>query len=359
MASLNEILDSARAYIGNDILLAIGIFIAGILISRFVHYFLQTKMKKLVEKTKTDVDDIILATLEKPLEYLIVVVGLYLALISVQAFVSYQQFISDVFFVIGVLLVANAVQGVFSAFIPRWIHVEHKKHEKSPQIISRMLSLVVYFIALLIILGYFHIEITPMIAALGIGGLAIGLALQDGLSNFFAGVYIISGSPIRIGDFIEIPSEKISGFVEDIRWRAAKIRTLSNTIVIVPNSKLSQSIVVNTYLPEKETAVLVECGVSYASDLEKVEKITTEVATHIQKTVDGAVKTFKPFIRYHTFGDSNINFTVILRVEEYTAMFLIKHEFIKALKKRFDGEGIEISFPVRNVYFRSRPARRT
>ncbi|MBI2079257.1 mechanosensitive ion channel family protein [Candidatus Micrarchaeota archaeon] len=199
-------------------------------------------------------------------------------------------------------------------------------------------------------MDYFQIEVTPIIAALGIGGLAVGLALQDSLSNFFAGIYIVSGSPVKVGDFIEVPGDKISGYVEDISWRSTKIRTLPNTIVIIPNSRLSQSVVVNTYLPNKEIAVLVECGVAYDSDLEKVEKITNQVAEQIQKNVSGAVKIFKPFIRYHTFGDSNINFTIILRAEEFTAGYLIKHEFIKALKRRFDQESIEISFPARNVY---------
>ena len=86
-------------------------------------------------------------------------------------------------------------------------------------------------------------------------------------------------------------------------------------------------------------------------DLDKVEKVTIDVAKTIQKTVPGAVKTFEPFIRYHTFGDSNINFSVILRVEKFVDKYLITHEFIKALKARYDKEGIEISWPVRKVYY--------
>ena len=97
-------------------------------------------------------------------------------------------------------------------------------------------------------------------------------------------------------------------------------------------------------------SVMVQCGVSYGSDLKKVEKVTIDVAGKIQKTVPGAVKTFEPFIRYHTFGDSNINFTVILRVEKFVDRYLVIHEFIKALKESYDKEKIEISWPVRKVY---------
>ncbi len=103
-------------------------------------------------------------------------------------------------------------------------------------------------------------------------------------------------------------------------------------------------------MPEKELAVLVQVGVSYDSDLEKVEKITTEIAKEVMKTVPGGVPDFEPFIRYHTFGESSINFTVILRAKEFTDRFLITHEFIKRLKKRYDKEGIVIPFPIRTVY---------
>jgi len=349
----NISLDTVQSIFGNDILLAIIFLFGGILLSKFVHFFLNSKVKKLVEKTKTDIDDILLDVFETPIENTIIVVAIYLAISTINIFSQNRGLFDNLFFVVLALLVAQTLVRLASFFVKRWIHVTHKKHEKSPQIIDRVLGATIYLLAFLVILGHFQIEITPMIAALGVGGLAVGLALQDNLSNFFAGVYIVSGSPIRVGDFIEIPSEKVIGYVEDISWRETKIRTLPNTIVFVPNSKLSQSIVVNTYLPDKEVAVPVDCGVAYHSDLEKVERVTTKVAQHIQQSVPGAVKTFKPFIRYKTFGDSNINFTIILRAEEYVSGYLITHELIKALKKEYDKEGIEISYPARNIFYRT------
>ena len=237
----------------------------------------------------------------------------------------------------------------FKSFVVRWLKVQ-KKFEKTPQLISKIISVIVYLIAFLMILKHFNIEITPLIATLGVGGLAVGLALQNTLSNFFAGLHIISDRPVNVGDFIELTEGNISGYVEDVGWRSTRIRTLPNTIVIVPNSKLAESIIINDSLPEQEMATLVQCGVAYGSDLKKVEEVTVDVARKIQKTVPGAVKTFDPFIRYHTFGDSNINFSVILRVEKFVDKYLITHEFIKALKERYDKEGIEISWPVRKVY---------
>ncbi|RKX62343.1 MAG: mechanosensitive ion channel family protein, partial [Thermodesulfobacteriota bacterium] len=214
-----------------------------------------------------------------------------------------------------------------------------------------IIKVVIYFIGFILILNTLNINITPFITSLGIAGLAVGLALQDTLSNFFAGLYILISKKIKPGDYISLDSG-IEGYVEDITWRNTTIRQLPNNIVIVPNSKLASSIVTNYYLPEKELAVLVQVGVSYNSDLEKVEKVTIEVAKEVMKEVPGGVPNFEPFIRYHTFGDFSINFTVILRAQTYVDRYLVTHEFIKRLHKRYKEEGIEIPFPIRTVYLK-------
>jgi small-conductance mechanosensitive channel len=107
--------------------------------------------------------------------------------------------------------------------------------------------------------------------------------------------------------------------------------------------------VLNYYYPEKELAVLVEASVHYSSDLKKVERVTMEVGKEIMKRVTGGVEGFDPFIRFHTFADSSINFTVILRGKEFVDNYLIKHEFIKALQERYAKEGIVIPYPIRAI----------
>lgn len=326
------------------------ILIGSIIFAQILDFILKKYAKRIVEKTKTSIDDILLSIIAKPLYILIIFIGLYLALKSLSALAPYTLWIDKAFFVITVLIVTLSVSRVVSVLISHWLKVQ-KRFKKTPKLIERIVTITIYLIAFLMVLSYFKIEITPLVATLGIGGLAVGLALQNTLSNFFAGLHIIVDKPINVGDFIELPEANISGYVEDIGWRSTRIRTLPNTIVIVPNSKLAENIIVNDSLPEPEMAVLVQCGVAYGSDLKKVEKVTIDVARKIQKTVPGAVKTFEPFIRYHTFGDSNINFTVILKVEKFVDKYLVIHEFIKALKERYDKEGIEISWPVRKIYY--------
>jgi small-conductance mechanosensitive channel len=178
------------------------------------------------------------------------------------------------------------------------------------------------------------------------------LALQDTLANFFAGIHILTSRQVRPGDFVKLSTGE-EGYVADVTWRYTTIRQLPNNLTIVPNAKLASAILTNYYLPDQELAVLVPVGVSYGSDLARVEAVTIEVAREVMREVRGGVPQFEPFIRYGAFGDSSIDFTVILRGREVVDQYLIRHEFIKRLHRRYQADGIEIPFPIRTVYLRS------
>lgn len=215
-------------------------------------------------------------------------------------------------------------------------------------LVQGLVRAVVLGFGLLIILDSLGISITPLVASLGIGSLAVALGLQETLANLFAGIYILADRPVRVGDFIKLESGE-EGYVSEIGWRNTRIRMLPGVVVVVPNNKIISTTIHNYYLPDKEMAALAEVGVAYQSDLEKVERVTIEVAREVQKKVQGAVPNFEPFIRYHTFSDSSINFTVILRVKEFTDQYLVKHELIKALHTRYQKEGIVIPYPIRTL----------
>jgi small-conductance mechanosensitive channel len=211
-------------------------------------------------------------------------------------------------------------------------------------ITENLVRIVVVTIGLLVILNGLGLSITPMLTALGVGGLAIALALQDTLANLFAGFYLTVAKAIRIGNYIRLASGE-EGYLVDIDWRASRIRQLSNNTVLVPNSKLSQSIVTNYHLPDQELDVIVEMSVDYGSDLDRVEQVTLQVAREIMATVPGGVSTFEPSVRFHTFGDPGVGFSVALRAREFVDQFLIKHEFMKRVHRRFAAERILI--PIR------------
>ncbi len=215
----------------------------------------------------------------------------------------------------------------------------------------------VAILGLLVTLNGVGLSITPMLTALGVGGLAVALALQEPLANFFAGLFITLAGQIRLGDYVTLDSGQ-EGYVVDFSWRSTRLRMLANNLIVVPNAKLAQAIVVNHHLPSQDLAVLVEVGVDYESNLAHVERVVVEVARGVMREVTGGVPDFEPFIRYHTFGDSSVDFTVILRAREFVDQYLIKHEFVKRLHTRFDEEGIAIPFPIRTIAYRDPDAGR-
>lgn len=213
--------------------------------------------------------------------------------------------------------------------------------------------LVVYAVAFMLVLDHLGVTITPILGALGIAGLAVALALQDTLSNFFAGLYISLDRPLREGDFVELDGGSlgnIKGYVVDVGWRTIRVRELSNNIFVVPNSRVASGVVKNYDLPESEMAALVQVSVAYESDLEHVERVTIEAAKAVLRETPGAVSHFEPFIRYHTFADSGIGFTVILRCRSFVDQYLLTHAFVKALHARYLKEGITIPYPQRTLH---------
>ena len=340
-------------WLSNEYIRFLLIIVGTYIFSKLFHYIVEFNVKKFAKKTKTKLDDYILDTILEPLHFFILLSGVYFAIKSL-SIVSNAALIDRIYFVLFVIFVAFSISRVIAIFIMKHIEVR-KGHEKTPQLLSNVIASIVYLIAFLMILGYFGIDITPLITTLGIGGLAVGLALQGTLTNFFAGLNLISDRPISVGDYIEIIGQT-SGYVEDIGWRSTRIRTepegvdLPNTVIVIPNAKLAESTIINHNLPTQDAPVIISCGVAYGSDLKKVEKITLDVAESIQNNVNGAVKKFKPIMRFKEFGDSNINFIITLRVKMPKDRRLVTHEFIKALKARYDKEGIEISWPVRKVY---------
>ena len=283
-----------------------------------------------------------------PIFLVIFIAGFYLSLHSLTILENYHNHLNDIFFVIMTMLIAYVITRILTISLGAFLKLK-KGLERTPHLINNFFSIIIYLLAIIVILGYFQLDITPLLAGVGVGALAIGLALQSTLANFFAGLHIVSDQPIRVGDFIELDKDTI-GFVEDIGWRSTRIKTMTDNLIIVPNGKLADSTILNYSMPKQDMSFWVNCGVSYESDLDKVEQVTIEVARGVQQNFPGAVKDFEPMFRFREFGDSNIDFIAILRVEEPMKRYVVRNEFIKRLKERFDEENIEISWPIRKIY---------
>ena len=223
--------------------------------------------------------------------------------------------------------------------------------ESVTPIATQIANAVVLAMAGLVVLDRLGISIAPLIAGLGVGGLAVALALQGTLTNLFAGLSVTTDGSIRVGDYVELEGGMV-GAIDQIGWRTTRVRLLSNNIVFVPNSRLADSITTNFNYPYEEMSVYMQVGVSYFSDLAHVERVTVEVARQVLQETPGAVRDYEPSVWYENFGDSNINFWVVMRSDGYLSSWSVKHAFVKAIARRYEEEGIEISFPARNVFIR-------
>jgi small-conductance mechanosensitive channel len=326
--------------------LVLGGFIVGIIFEKVI----LSRLKKFAAKTKWEGDEIIVGALKWMTTLWFVIAGIYAAVHTIHLHPTLLNILKKVL-ISGVIL---SVTLVASKIAVGFVNLYSKKTEgvlPSTSIFANLTKLLILLLGVLIILQTLGISITPILTALGVGGLAVALALQDTLSNLFAGIHILLSRKIKPGDYVKLESGE-EGYVTDITWRNTTIRALPNNMIILPNSKLASAIVTNFYQPEREMSVLVQVGVGYPSDLKKVEEVTIQVGREVMQQVQGGVPGFEPFIRYHTFGDSSIDFTVILRAQEYTDQYLIKHEFVKRLHQRYQQEGIEIPFPIRTIYMK-------
>jgi small-conductance mechanosensitive channel len=236
-----------------------------------------------------------------------------------------------------------------SRFAALWFAGHDGAETAHPSLLANAARGAVILVGGMLVLENSGFAIAPLLTALGVGSLAVGLALQPTLSNFFAGLYLSTSKPIRVGDFIEL-EDGTQGEVVDIGWRATRVRQIANNLAIVPNSRLGEMRILNYSQPAMPQAAIVTVGVAYGSDLERVERIAMEVAREVQRDRPEADSEHAPAVRFHTFGASSIDLNIVLRARTVTDRPPLVHEFVKRIKARFDAEGIEIPFPQRVVH---------
>jgi len=329
---------------------AAGLGLLGLATGLLIRRTVLPRLARAATKTTSQLDDLTLAALHGPVVLWGLLIGLYAAATLVDLPPAWSLIVRNGLIVVVIFSISWSLSRLASALVNAHITTTPGALP-SVKLLSNLVGVTILLLGGLVVLGTLGISITPLLTALGVGGLAVGLALQDTLANLFAGIHLLVSRQVRPGDFVRLASGQ-EGFIQDITWRYTTIRQLPNNLTVVPNSLLASAVMANFSLPDPEQAALVEVSVSYDSDLGRVERVTVEVGQEVMRQVEGGVPEFTPFIRYHTFGDSSIQFTVILRGRDYVAQYLIKHEFIKRLHLRYGAEGIEIPFPIRTVHLR-------
>jgi small-conductance mechanosensitive channel len=198
--------------------------------------------------------------------------------------------------------------------------------------------------ALIIILKHFNYDIYSVVTALGIGSLAIGLAAKDTLAHMISGFTLMLDQPFRIGDRIQLSSGQI-GDVADIGLRSTRIRTLDNQLLVIPNSDLCNTMLINQAFPDARVKGRINIGVAYGSDVERVKQVL--LATALE--VDDVLRDPPPEVYFASFGDSALNMSLFFWVEDYLKLFATTDKINMLILSRFTENGIEIPFPIRTV----------
>lgn len=300
-------------------------------------------------RTQNRLDDLVLRAVKTPSIFLCLALALHLGLPYADLPARFEVFITRT---MHLAILLSLLIGTSNLADRLFIYYVQKLDLPVPTsgLVQGVLKGMIWVIGFLLALSLLGISVTPLLTALGVGGLAVGLALKDTLENIFAGFNILMERAIRIGDFIRLESGQ-EGVVVDIHWRTTRVRLLANNIVVIPNSKLAQSVVTNYFLPEKRLSLLVPVSVGYGSDPDQVERVLIDVARKTAGEVPGLLAEPEPFVRFIPgFGESSLDFTLICQVNEFVDNYLAQHALRKNIFRRFQEEGIEIPFPQRTVH---------
>ncbi len=303
-----------------------------------------------------ELDDHLVTAARAPVIAYIILLGLYLAIevpltLPAEADAAVNQVAAVAAIIIGAILI-NALGRSALTWLRKYLDSTSAANTGSwaLPLARRGLLIVVAVMAVMVSLDVLGVNISPLIAGLGIGGLAVALAIQPTLSNLFAGTYVITEGVVSPGDYIDIEGG-VSGYVVDVNWRSTRLRTWGNNLVVVPNARFAETIITNYSKPDERVNVFLTCGVAYESDLQRVEMVSQQVMDQVLAQHPGAVREYGGYFGYDTFGESNIDFWLFVQAKDRLASFEVRTELIKQLHARLTAEGITINYPVRTLRF--------
>ena len=339
-----------------DPTLAASIFVIALIVSFLVGKLLFPLIIRFTQWTPTDLDTRMIQAVRLPITFGIVVLGAYLAFtVPVDLSKGQQEAVNTIAGALGVLLgvfgVASLVSTSFDWYVQNVAPRTQTSFDEQLFPLFRRIAIgLVYGLGALLFLDQLNINISPLIAGLGLGGLAVALALQPTLANLFAGTYVMTEGVFTPGDYIELENG-IAGYVLDVGWRSVRIRTWGNNLVVIPNSKFAETIITNYQRPLPAVNVILNCGVSYDSDLYHVERVSLEVMEAVLDSHPDGVKEYGSYFGYESFGDSNVDFWLFLQAKDRFGGFRLKTALMEHLHQRFREEGIVINYPMRTLQF--------
>ena len=318
-------------------------------LSLLVRYLLSHWGPKFASFTRTDLDDRLLAKVTPPASLLVLTAGLFLAVRTLPIPDRAHVVAAGTLFVVNIFILTNigyrALHELLEWYTARLAEQGREGLDRQLLPLAEKLgTLFLIVTALMITLRHFNYDILSFVTALGIGSLAIGMAAKDTLAHVISGFTLMLDRPFRIGDRIQLAGGQV-GDVADIGLRSTKIRTLDNMLLVIPNSDLCNTTVVNQAYPDVRVRGRINVGVAYGSDVERVKRVLLETA----REVDGVLDEPGPESYFVSFGESALAMTLFFWVAEYGQLFGVTDQVNSRIIRRFREEGIQIPFPTRTV----------
>lgn len=320
------------------------------LVSRVVTRVVASALKSLTARTSTDLDDQILAISEGPLRKLVMVAGLFYAIDVLPLGLGSRRVATGIVFMIAVWVAVRLAVRVIMVLI-----AAYGKKVQDPTgrvqfekdylpLVSKVITVILAVMGLIAVLHHFGQNVTSLVAALGVGSIAIGLAAKDTLGNMISGFTILLDRPFRPGDRIKLASGEV-GEVVDVGTRSTRVKLLDQNMLIVPNSELVNSRVVNFNFPSHSTQGRLEVPVAYGSDIEKVRTAIAEIV----KGEEGVLADPPVNVQLVGFGDSALQFVAFFVVSQFADAGAVMDRIRTRLYARLQADGVRIPYPTREL----------
>lgn len=333
----------------SDWLIALGIFFASWLALIIFKAFIVSRLKKLSQKTKTQIDDMAIDALDSVNTRFYILISAYAGM---QFLVLSNRIMQCAYYIFLIVVVYYAIKFACRLidFGADAIIEKRKEAQEAFGIISFMSGLfkvILWFGAIVLLLSNLGYNVTSLIAGLGIGGIAVALALQNILGDLFSSLAIFLDKPFKVGDFIVMGEH--TGTVKKIGIKTTRLQALQGEEIVVPNNELTNSKVQNFGVMQKRRAVFT-VGVAYSTPKEKLEKIPQM----IREIIEDLKRTEVDRIHFKSFGDSSLVFEIVFYVNSgaYADYMDVQQAINLGIVKTFEKEKIEIAFPTRTVYLK-------
>jgi len=343
---------SAALGISSDVasvLLAAAILLSSLSLAYILNFFIRRVGKKLASGTRTSLDDEAIKALGGPLQFLIVALGAYMAVHFVSGLPEGTYGLLDALLAVALIFIAAYFVSNLAAVAIGWyekrlnVNTGSRLDASLASFIKRLATATIYVVAILMAIDRFT-DITPLLASLGVAGIAVALAAQELLSNVFGAFAILTDRPYKVGDRIELAGGEY-GDVIDIGLRSTRMRTLDNKVIIIPNADISKSRINNYSEPDSMLRYTVNIAIAYGSDVEKASGILLDIAAGI----DGALKDPAPLVYVDGLGDFSVNLVMLVWGKDFRENWDIPDKVYRQALKRFAAEGIVIPYPVTSV----------